>query len=128
MVLDTDVASRAFKGRVPPGLAVKLAGRQPLLSFVTIAELTQWTRLRNWGSGNRATLEAWMADKPVIAAARSVAVIWGEISAAVTKRGRPRPVNDTWVAACCLAYGVPLATLNVTDFADFTQHHGLELI
>lgn len=24
----------------------------------------------------------------------------------------PRPVNDTWVAACCIAYDLPLATLN----------------
>jgi predicted nucleic acid-binding protein len=42
--------------------------------------------------------------------------------------GRPRPVNDTWVAACCLAYDLPLATLNVKDFADFAEHDGLELI
>ena len=28
--------------------------------------------------------------------------------AGATQRGRPRPVNDTWVAACCLAYGLPL--------------------
>lgn len=26
---------------------------------------------------------------------------------------RPRPVNDTWIAACCLVDGLPLATLSV---------------
>ncbi|HXZ72058.1 MAG TPA: hypothetical protein VEH31_14495 [Streptosporangiaceae bacterium] len=50
------------------------------------------------------------------------------MSAAATQRGRPRPVNDTWVAACCLAYDLPLATLNVKDFADFAEHDGLSLI
>jgi predicted nucleic acid-binding protein len=33
--------------------------------------------------------------------------------------GRARPANDTWIAACCLARDLPLATLNVKDFADF---------
>jgi len=95
---------------------------------VTIGELTQWTKLRNWGPGSRAALDNWLSDKPVISAARSIAVIWGELSAAATQRGRPRPVNDTWVAACCLAYDLPLATLNIKDFADFAEHDGLALI
>jgi hypothetical protein len=49
---------------------------------------------------------------------------WGQISA----RGRGRPQNDTWVVACCLVYGLPLATLNVKDFADFAEYEGLELL
>lgn len=128
VVLDTDVASRSFRGRLSPALAARLAGRQPVLTFVTIGELTQWTRLRHWGPHNIASLDAWLADKPVLPAGRSVAATWGEMSAAATQRGRPRPVNDSWVAACCLAYGLPLATLNVKDFADFAEHDGLELV
>jgi hypothetical protein len=34
-------------------------------------------------------------------------------------RGRPRPVNDTWVAACCLVHGIAMATFNVKDYTDF---------
>jgi predicted nucleic acid-binding protein len=52
----------------------------------------------------------------------------GELSAAAIQRGRTRPVNDTWVAACCLAYQLPLATLNLKDFKDFAEHHGLRLL
>ena len=44
------------------------------------------------------------------------------------RRGRPRPQNDTWIAACCLVYDLPLATLNVKDFADFADHEGLRII
>ena len=95
---------------------------------MTIGELTQWTRLRHWGPHNIASLDAWLTDKPVLPAARSVAMRWGELSAAATQRGRPRPVNDSWVAACCLAYGLPLATLSTKDFADFAEPDGLVLV
>lgn len=96
VVLDTDVASRSFRGRLSPAVAARLAGRQPVLTFVTIGELTQWTRLRHWGPHSIASLDAWLADKPVLPAARSVAMRWGELSDAATQRGRPRPVNDSW--------------------------------
>jgi toxin FitB len=48
------------------------------------------------------------------------------------RRGRgtarpTRPQNDTWVAACCLAYDLPLATFNIKDFGDFAEHEGLTL-
>ncbi|MDT0349546.1 PIN domain-containing protein [Pseudonocardia charpentierae] len=49
-------------------------------------------------------------------------------AAHATRRGRPRPQNDTWIAATCLAYDLPLATLNVKDFKDFAEHEGLTLI
>jgi predicted nucleic acid-binding protein len=52
----------------------------------------------------------------------------GDLSAAATQRGRPRPVNDTWVAACCLAYRLPLATFNIKDYSDFAEHDGLEIV
>lgn len=51
----------------------------------------------------------------------------GGLRAAAIQRGQPRPVNDTWVAACRLAYQLPLATLNHQDFKDFAEHHGRRL-
>jgi predicted nucleic acid-binding protein len=102
-VLDTDVASGSFRGRLPPRLAARLVGRQPILTFVTV-ELAQWTKLRHWGPRNIAVLEDWLADKPVIPGSRAIAALWGDLSAAAIQRGRSRPVNDTWIAACCLAF------------------------
>ena len=52
----------------------------------------------------------------------------GELAGAAQLRGRPRPQNDTWIAACCLRYQVPLVTLNTADFSDFTTRHGLMLL
>ena len=129
-MLDTDVASRLFRERLAPRLAARLVGKQPILTFVTAGELAQWTKLRHWGPRNLAMPGSWLADKPVISGSKAVAGIWGELSAAAIQRGRARPVNDTWVAACCLAYQLPLATFNLKDFKDFKDfagHHGLRL-
>jgi hypothetical protein len=73
-------------------------------------------------------LDAWLASVVVLPYNRRVSRTWGAISAAASRRGRPRPANDTWIAACCLARGLPLATLNVKDFADFAEHEGLVLL
>ena len=64
----------------------------------------------------------------MIPGAQSIAVICGELSARATLRGRPRPVNDTWVAARCIACELPLATLNVKDFSGFADNDGLKLV
>jgi predicted nucleic acid-binding protein len=52
---------------------------------------------------------------------------WGRVSAAGKSRGRVYPVNDAWIAACCLVEGLPLATTNVKDYSDIVDHHGLVL-
>jgi toxin FitB len=59
---------------------------------------------------------------------QDVARRWGELQAYAQLRGRPRPANDTWIAACCLTRDVPLATFNLRDFEDFAEHEGLELL
>ena len=57
-----------------------------------------------------------------------VSARWGELQAYAQLRGRSRPTNDSWIAACCLVRELPLATLNIKDFADFAEHEGLQLI
>ena len=128
LVLDTDVASLLFKDRLPPSLYAKLVGNQLMLTYVSVGELNRWPFARNWGAARRTALDAWLASKPTIPGTVGVARKWGEIVAYADRRGRPRPVNDSWIAACCLAYDLPLATLNVADFADFVEHEGLRII
>ena len=79
------------------------------------------------GRNSRDELSRWLSGIPVLPGDEDVATTWGQLSAAAVERGRPRPVNDTWVAACCLTHGLPLATLNVKDYLDFRGHHGLTL-
>jgi predicted nucleic acid-binding protein len=128
VVLDTDVASLSHKRKLAGPLATKLIDRRPLITFVTFGELTKWAEIRRWGSRSRQALADWLSDIPVLPGDEPVAAMWGRLSAAAHQRGRPRPVNDMWVAACCLTYDLPLATLNVKDYEDFQSRHGLRML
>ena len=128
VVLDTDVASLSHKGRLPGSLAGRLIGRRPVITFVTFGELAKWVEIRQWGARSRQELADWMSGIPVLPGDESVAATWGVLSAAASRRGRPRPVNDMWVAACCLTYDLPLATGNLKDYQDFVTNHGLRLL
>ena len=128
VVLDTDVASLIFRNRLPAPMAARLAGKTWCLTFVTVGEMTQWATLRDWSRRNQAALEAWMSQCVVLDAGRETGQTWGRLSASGKRRGRSHPINDTWIAACCLTDGLPLATLNTKDYADFAEHHGLTLV
>jgi toxin FitB len=128
VVLDTDVASTILRGRQTERLQARLAGRHWLISFVTLGELTHWTIARSWGPRKLADLARWRQDVVVLPADEAVAQMWGALRARAAARGRPRPANDTWIAACCLVNRVPLATFNLKDFADFAQHDGLAML
>jgi hypothetical protein len=128
VVVDTDVASAIIEGRLPDHLDRALSGHRLAITFVTVGELTQWTRLRRWGDARRAGRDAFFRSMVIVNATVDAAIVWGGIQAAGRLRGRPRPVNDSWVAACCIARDLPLMTLNTKDYLDFAEHEGLELL
>jgi predicted nucleic acid-binding protein len=128
VILDTDVSSLTLKHRLPSTVLTRLVGKQACITFVTLGELSQWAELRRWGRRNRDALENWLGGVIVLPYSNDVAWTWGRISAAAIERGRASSANDTWIAACALTYGLPLATLNVKDFEDFAEHEGLHLI
>ena len=127
IVLDTDVGSTILRGRLADPLRSRLAGQSLCITFVTLGELTKWAVLRDWGPRRLASLESWRRQVVLLPFDEAVAVEWGEIRANAQLRGRPRPVNDSWIAACCLAHDLPLATFNTKDFADFAENDGLVL-
>jgi toxin FitB len=128
VVLDTDVASLSYKGRLPAALAGRLVGREVCVTFVTIGELSRWAEKRHWGTRARTELVDWLGRAVVLPYDERVAWRWGQLSVGSERRGRPRPINDTWIAACCMLADLPLATLNLKDFGDFAEHEGLRLI
>lgn len=105
VVLDTDVASLSFKRQLPPALLEHLIGKRPFITFATLGELTKWADQRNWAERRRTRLKQWLEGIPILPGTACVAR-----------------------AACCLAYEMPLATLNVKDFADFAEYEGLRLV
>jgi predicted nucleic acid-binding protein len=128
IVLDTDVVSLYRTGRLPGDFARQVAANDISIAFATAGELWKWALARRWGGARRGGLDLWLADSRVIPAGMVTAKIWGEITTAAQRRGRPRPLNDTWIAACCIEGGLPLLTLNRRDFADFAEHDGLMLL
>ena len=69
-----------------------------------------------------------LSDLIMIEAGWEAARTWGRICADGKRRGRAYPLNDSWIAACCLTEGLPLATLNAKDYTDIAEHHGLTLV
>lgn len=106
-VLDIDVVSLLHKGTLTGPLATRLIGREPLLTFVTFGELATWAEIRNWGQRRREELTSWLSRIAYCPETRRSTPPGARLSAAAVQRGRPRPVNDMWVAACCLTHGIP---------------------
>lgn len=128
VVLDTDVASAILRRRPSDTIRGSLAGQVPAVSFITAGELNRWAHIRNWGPTRRRQLDEWLAGVVVLESSPAVWRIWGQITAEARLRGRPRPVADSWIAACCLALELPLITFNQRDFEDFATHNDLRLI
>lgn len=128
VVLDTDVASLIYKRRLPSQLSARLVGRRGVLSFVTLGELTKWVEVRQWGNVRRQEFSDWLSGFVVLPGDENVATTWGRLTASAQLRGRPGPQNDSWIAATCLTYDLPLATRNVKDYQGFADHNGLRLI
>ena len=76
-VLDTDVASLLHRRKLMGPLATRLIGREPLITFVTLGELTKWAEIRHWGSHRREELAGWLAGIPVLPGDEAVAAVWG---------------------------------------------------
>jgi toxin FitB len=130
VVLDTDVASTLFKkGRDAPRMPDHVRHATWYVTFVTAGELWRWAASRSARRGLRTDVDQWLrGEVTVLESDATTSRNWGRISAEAGHRGRPRPHNDTWIAACCLTHQLPLATGNVKDFADYVDHEGLRLV
>ena len=128
IVLDTDVVSHHRVGRLPAEYARLVTTAPHCIAFATAGELWKGALDKRWGGVRRAGLDLWLAMEPVLSADLPGVTIWAAITAGAQRRGRPRPLNDSWIAACCIEGGLPLLTLNRRDFADFAEHDGLVLL
>ena len=128
VVLDTDVASRLIFHRLTGPLVGRLARPSLAVTFITEGELFKWAALRDWAPEPVRRLESWLSRTIVLTPGESDSRTWGRAVAAAQRRGRTPPLNDSWIAAHCIARGLPLATLNTKDFLDLADHEGLTLL
>jgi hypothetical protein len=129
IVLDTDVVSLYYKRRLPAEVREHMLGQTKYITFATAGELRKWQVTAGWGWARRTGLQLWLESKVVLLPYnRRVAWSWGDIGGRAIRRGRPLPVNDLWIAACCIERGLPLLTLNRPDFEDLERHEALRLL
>ena len=122
---DTALASRWFTADPAPG---RLIGRTVVLPFVALAELATWPERLLWGQSRTEDLSLWTDPGRMIFGDDIVARIWARITVAAQRAGSEASLNDAWIAAGCLSYGLPLATLTKRRYRYFADRYGLELI
>lgn len=126
LLVDTDVASFLFKGdsRADAYLEI-LQGNELALSFMTVAELFQWAAMRNWGDARIARLEMALENYLVLPVDAELCRQWGQLRAEMKAGGIAISVQDAWIAATALRYGLALVSHNGKDFRHVS---GLELL
>lgn len=118
VVVDTDVVSFLYKGDTRAAVYARhLDGQLPIISFMTLGELEQWTLARDWGARRRQDLLTYLRRYLVEQSSPDLCRRWAEATDVARRAGRPILTGDAWVAATALAYGVPLVTNNPSDFA-----------
>ncbi len=118
VLLDTDVFSFLFKADSRgPLYAPDVVGRQPCLSFQSVAELRAWAILRNWGRRRRERLDKVLGKYVVLPYDSRMADRWAEVTAHCRRAGRQVSCGDAWIAAAALRHDLALLTHNASHYA-----------
>jgi len=127
VLLDTNIVSYLAKGDTrAERYRGDLNGRRLCVSFITVAELRLWGRIRKWSQGRIESMEQTLRSYVVIPYDDAVATAWAELAAAAIHGGRDRSDRmDWWIAACAIRHGLPLVT---HDSRDFDGIEGLTVI
>ncbi len=94
-LLDTNVISYIFKkdSRAEP-YEPYLKGRILCLSFMTIAELFQWSAIRNWSERRIQKMEQELQKYLIFPFDINICRLWGQIRADCRKLGQPISPQD----------------------------------
>jgi predicted nucleic acid-binding protein len=117
VVLDTDVVSYLFKSHpIAYQYLPDLAGRTPLISFMTLAELDRWVIAACWGEARRDKLREYLDRFVILPYDRALCTKWAEITVAARSCGRRIDCADAWIAATAVLCDAPLITHNRNDY------------
>jgi predicted nucleic acid-binding protein len=127
VLVDTNILRYVSKPSDPRCEAYKrhLEGKTVALSFVTLGEI--YSGFKNLGPKRQAEIEEQISVAVKLPFSDVVSRKYAEIGNLKTDTGSVRVMetNDRWIAACALAYNLPLVTHNKKDFDHIP---GLQLI
>jgi len=122
ILLDTDVYSRLYirarrvKDPTLDGLAGRLVGARVVIAFQTRAEALSGALQASWGDRRVAPLRAQLDATATIGVDDEVIDAFAQLTADCRGRGHAlqdkKHTGDRWIAACAVAKGVPLLTLD----------------
>ncbi len=116
-VVGTDVVSFMFKDDTRSEKYRRyLVDWEPVVSFMTIAELERWTLLRNWGMARRERLAVFLERFPIVLVDVPLCYEWATVSVGTHRSGRPIGVADAWIAATAISLDAALVTNNRSDY------------
>lgn len=125
-LIDTNVLSELTK--LTPDARVEAFLRQSrdrvFVSVLSIGEIRKG--IGSLVSGNRrALLQDWLDNEimpwlgsRLLPVSLEIAERWGDLSAALRAKGRPRPVIDAILAATALHHDLIVVTRNIADYQD----------
>ena len=118
VVVDTNVVSYILKrdSRGQPYRYI-LQNKEPVISFMTIAELDSWVQRQGWGPRRVEHLEAYISNFNIRWCNRNLCKLWAFVTNMGRRSGRPIEHADAWIAATALELACPLVTHNARDYA-----------
>jgi tRNA(fMet)-specific endonuclease VapC len=117
VVVDTDVLSFGFKGDTRASLYERhLDGKLLVISFMTRAELHQWSLLKNWGERRKRELAVFLEQYVIVHSDADLCLAWAKITSGAIRRGQAIGPADAWIAATAVVYESPLITHNKRDY------------
>ncbi|HLJ46465.1 MAG TPA: PIN domain-containing protein [Bryobacteraceae bacterium] len=126
VVVDTDGISFLFKNHpVASRYDHDVAGKVPLVSFMTVAELDRWGIERRWSPQRIGWLKTYLRRFTLVPSSPELCYRWAEVMVGAQAAGKRIDCADGWIAATVLLYDAPLITHNLTDYLGVP---GLKLI
>lgn len=117
VLLDTNLISFIFKNDTrAKEYSPFLKGNLLAISFMTVAELYQWGYVHNWQKKRIDLMQEELKKYLVLPFDVEICRLWGEISSARQKIGKPISPQDAFIAASAIRHDIQLITHNPTDF------------
>jgi len=112
LVIDTNIYCDFAEGISQTVDILATMGQRLYLPTVVIGELSYGFRKGNRRIANEQKLDEviQLLEIRIIDISRSVASKYGLIYLSLVRKGRKIPLNDVWIAACCMEVGGTLLT------------------